>query len=110
MIGIARRVHVAPSVQGYVISLVESTRNHEELLLGASPRSSLALQRLARVRAAAEGREFVTPDDIKSLAIPVLAHRMALRPEAQMRGTSIEDVLTSILRNLAVPGSSRMAT
>lgn len=110
MIDLARRIHVAPSVQGYVISLTEATRQHEELMLGASPRSSLALQRLARVRAAAEGREYVTPDDIKALAPPVLAHRMALRPEAQMRGTVIEDVIDSILRNLSVPGSSRMAT
>ena len=110
MIDVARRVHVAPSVQGYIISLMEATRHHDELLLGASPRSSLALQRLARVRAAVDGREFVTPDDVKALAAPVLAHRMALRPEAQMRGTGIEEVLASILRNLAVPGSSRMAT
>jgi MoxR-like ATPase len=110
MIDVARRVHVAPSVQGYVISLVEATRTHEELLLGASPRSSLALQRLARVRAAADGRDFVTPDDVKALAAPTLAHRMALRPEAQMRGTALEDVLASVLRHLTVPGSSRMAT
>jgi MoxR-like ATPase len=110
MIDIARRIHVAPSVQGYIISLVEATRSHEELLLGASPRSSLALQRLARVRASADGREYVTPDDVKALAVPTMAHRMALRPEAQMRGTAIEDVLGSILRNLTVPGSSRMAT
>lgn len=110
MIDVARRIHVAPSVQGYIISLVEATRSHEELLLGASPRSSLALQRLARVRAAVEGREYVTPDDVKALAAPTMAHRMALRPEAQMRGTAIEDVLASVLRNLTVPGSSRMAT
>lgn len=110
MIDIARRIHVAPSVQGYIISLVEATRSHEELLLGASPRSSLALQRLARVRAAVEGREYITPDDVKALAAPTMAHRMALRPEAQMRGTAIEDVLASVLRNLTVPGSSRMAT
>ncbi len=110
MIDIARRIHVAPSVQGYMISLVEATRNHDELLLGASPRSSLAMQRLSRVRAAADGREFVTPDDIKALAVPTLAHRMALRPEAQMRGTAIEDVLASVLRHLTVPGSTRLAT
>ncbi|HVR34171.1 MAG TPA: MoxR family ATPase [Acidimicrobiia bacterium] len=110
MIDVARRIHVAPSIQGYVISIVEATRSHEELLLGASPRSSLALQRLARVRAAVQGREYVTPDDVKALAVPTMAHRMALRPEAQMRGTAIEDVLGSVLRNLTVPGSSRMAT
>lgn len=110
MIDVARRIHVAPSLQGYIISLVEATRSHEELLLGASPRSSLALQRLARVRAAVEGREFVTPDDVKALAVPTMAHRMALRPEAQMRGTAIEDVIRSVLANLTVPGSTRMAT
>ncbi len=110
MIDVARRIHVAASVQGYIISLVEATRSHEELMLGGSPRSSLALQRLARVRAASEGREFVTPDDIKALAPHTLAHRMALRPEAQMRGTAIDDVVDSVLRNLTVPGSSRMAT
>ena len=110
MIDVARRIHVAPSVQGYIVDLVEATRAHEELLLGASPRSSLALQRLARVRAAADGREFVTPDDIKALAPPTLAHRMALRPEAQMRGTAVEDVLGSVLTHLTVPGSSRVAT
>jgi MoxR-like ATPase len=110
MIDVARRIHVAPSIQGYIVSLVEATRTHDELLLGGSPRSSLGLQRLARVRAAADGREFVTPDDIKALAPPTMSHRMALRPEAQMRGTAIEDVLESVLRHLTVPGSSRIAT
>ncbi len=105
----ARRVHVAPSVKGYIIDIVEGTRNHGEILLGSSPRSALFLQRLARVRAASQGREFVTPDDIKQLAVPVLEHRMALRPEAQMRGTDLEAVIDSVLRNLRVPGSTRVA-
>jgi MoxR-like ATPase len=109
LVEIARQVHVAPSVKGYIVDLIERTREHEELLLGASPRSALAMQRLARARAASEGREFVTPDDIKALATPVLEHRMALRPEAQMRGTSIPEVIGSVLRNLAVPGSTRVA-
>lgn len=109
LVEIARQVHVAPSVKGYIVDLIERTREHEELLLGASPRSALAMQRLARARAASEGREFVTPDDIKALATPVLEHRMALRPEAQMRGTSIPEVIGSVLRNLPVPGSTRVA-
>ncbi len=105
MIDIARRVHVAPSVKGYIVDLVETTRRHPELLLGASPRSSLYLQRVARVRAAVSGREYVTPDDVKTLAVPVLEHRMALRPEAQMRGTSMPDLITSVLSHLRVPGT-----
>ena len=105
MIGIARQVHVAPAVKGYIIDIVEATRLHDEVLLGASPRSALFLQRVARTRAAAEGRDFVNPDDIKAITEPVLAHRMALRPEAQMRGTTIREVLESVLRQIPVPGS-----
>lgn len=105
MIDIARQVHVAPSVKGYIIDVVEATRNHDEVLLGASPRSALFLQRVGRTRAASEGRDFVNPDDIKSVIEPVLAHRMALRPEAQMRGTSIREILDGLLRKLPVPGT-----
>ncbi len=110
MIDAARHIHVAPSVKSYIVDLIEATRNHTEVLLGASPRSALFLQRVARVRAASEGREFVTPDDVKSLVLPVLEHRMALRPEAHMRGTELQEVLAAILRNLRVPGSTRVAT
>ena len=105
MIDIARQVHVAPSIKGYIIDVVEATRNHDEVLLGASPRSALFLQRVGRTRAASEGRDFVNPDDIKSVIEPVLAHRMALRPEAQMRGTSIREILDGLLRKLPVPGT-----
>ena len=105
MIGIARQVHVAPAVKGYIIDIVEATRQHDEVLLGASPRSALFLQRVARTRAAAEGRDFVNPDDLKAITEPVLAHRMALRPEAQMRGTTIREVLEAVLRQIPVPGS-----
>ena len=105
MIEIARQVHVAPSVKGYIVDVVEATRQHGELMLGASPRSALYLQRVARVRAAAEGREYVTPDDIKSLAAPVLEHRLALRPEAQMRGTDMSDIVASLIASIEVPGT-----
>ncbi|MFQ5966796.1 MAG: AAA family ATPase [Acidimicrobiia bacterium] len=109
MIDVARRVHVAPSVKGYIVDLVETTRRHPELMLGASPRSSLYMQRVARVRAAVSGREYVTPDDVKTLAVPVLEHRMALRPEAQMRGTSMVELVSSILSHLRVPGTKGSA-
>ena len=111
MVLIARGVTVSQSVKTYIVDLVEGTRTHSDVLLGASPRSALFLQRLSRARAASQGREYVTPDDIKALAHPVLEHRMALRPEAQMRGDSLPDVIDEIMTRLRVPGtSSRIAT
>ena len=105
LIELARKIHVAPSVKGYIVDIVDATRQHGELMLGASPRSALYLQRVARVRAGVYGREYVTPDDVKALARPVLEHRLALRPEAQMRGTDLESVVASVIGILAVPGT-----
>ena len=105
MVEIARQVHVSQAVKGYIIDVVEATRHHDEVLLGASPRSALFLQRVGRTKAASEARDFVSPDDIKTVVEPVLAHRMALRPEAQMRGTTIREILESVLRQIPVPGS-----
>jgi len=111
MIAVARKVTVSQSVKTYIVDLVEGTRNHADVLLGASPRSALFLQRLSRARAASQGREYVTPDDIKALSHPVLEHRMALRPEAQMRGDSMPDVIDELMTRLRVPGTtSRIAT
>ncbi len=102
MIGIARGIHVSAPVREYLIDLIEATRSHPEVLLGASPRASLALQRAARARAASRGREFVQPDDLKDLAVPVLAHRMALRPEAVMRGATVAATLTDVISSVPV--------
>jgi MoxR-like ATPase len=102
MIGIARGVHVSSHVQEYLIDLIEATRDHPEVLLGASPRASLAMQRTSRARAASKGRDYVEPDDIKELVIPVLSHRLALRPEAIMRGSSITDTLNEIIGSVPV--------
>ncbi len=111
MISVARAVTVSQSVKTYIVDLVEGTRHHADVLLGASPRSALFLQRLSRARAASQGREYVTPDDIKALAHPVLEHRMALRPEAQMRGESLPEVIDELMTRLRVPGTtSRIAT
>ncbi len=111
MISIARGVTVSQSVKTYIVDLVEGTRNHSDILLGASPRSALFLQRLSRARAAAEGREYVTPDDVKALAVPVLEHRMSLRPEAQMRGETLAEIIDEVMTRLRVPGTtSRLAT
>ena len=111
MILIARQVSVSQSVKSYIVDLVEGTRSHADVILGASPRSALFLQRLARARAASMGRDYATPDDVKTLARPVLEHRITMTPEAQMRGESLPDLIDEIMRRLRVPGTtSRIAT
>lgn len=99
----SRQVHVAPSLQGYLVDLAETTRRHPALALGMSPRATLALQRAARARAVAEARTYVVPDDIKALATPVLSHRFSLTPEATMQGVSPEEIVADVLRHVAVP-------
>jgi MoxR-like ATPase len=111
MVDIARKVAVSTSVKNYIVDLVEGTRLHPDIMLGASPRSALFLQRIARSRAAANGRDYVMPDDIKDLASPVLVHRLALRPEAQMRGETINTIIDDVMGRIRVPGTtSRIAT
>jgi MoxR-like ATPase len=105
MIGVARRVHVSEPVKEYLVDTVEATRHDPDLLLGASPRATLYLQRAARTRAAVAGRGYVTPDDVKATLRPVLTHRLILRPEAQMRGTEIDEILDGIAAGIPVPGS-----
>jgi MoxR-like ATPase len=102
-----RTVHVAPSLKGYLVDLAEATRRHPHLLLGMSPRATLALQRVARARAAAADRNYVIPDDFKALAEPVLAHRLIVTPEAQLQGIRGADVLDEILDSVPVPTGSR---
>jgi MoxR-like ATPase len=106
MIATAQAVHVAPSLKGYIVDVAEATRRRSELALGFSPRSALGLLRAARARAAALGREYVVPDDIKALAGPVLEHRLALTPEAHLRGAGREEVLAEVLATVAVPTRS----
>jgi MoxR-like ATPase len=103
MIALAQSVHVAPSLKGYIVDLAEATRRHRDLAIGVSPRAALGLQRAARARAASLGREYVVPDDLKDLAFPVLEHRLALTPEAQMRGVPRGDVLADAVGSVKVP-------
>ncbi|MBV8234181.1 MAG: AAA family ATPase, partial [Acidimicrobiia bacterium] len=103
MINLAQSVHVAPSLKGYIVDLAEATRRHGDLAVGVSPRAALGLQRAARARAAALGREYVVPDDLKELAFPVLEHRLALTPEAQMRGVARADVLADAVGSVKIP-------
>jgi MoxR-like ATPase len=103
MIEVARAIHVAPSLKGYIIDLADATRRHPSLGLGMSPRSALALQRAARALAASSGRDYVVPDDIKTMARPVLQHRLALTPEARLGSVESGDVLDDVLRTVPVP-------
>jgi MoxR-like ATPase len=99
----AKTVHVAPALKSYLVDLANASRRHPHLALGMSPRATLALQRVARARAAASGRTYVVPDDLKTLAEPVLAHRLLVTPEAQLQGISAGDALTEVLRTVPVP-------
>jgi MoxR-like ATPase len=103
LVATARTVHVAPSLKSYLVDLADATRRHPHLMLGMSPRATLSLQRVARSRAAALGRSYVTPDDLKALAEPVLAHRLIVTPEAQLQGIRSSDALRQVLADLPVP-------
>jgi MoxR-like ATPase len=99
----ARAVHVAPSLRAYLVDIADATRRHPRILLPMSPRSTLALLRASRARAAAAGRAYVVPDDIKALAEPVLAHRLLVSPEAQLGGIRPVDALNEAIRSVPVP-------
>lgn len=103
MITKVREIHVAPSLKGYMVDLADATRRHPHIAMGMSPRATLSLQRVARTLAAASGRNYVVPDDVKALIGPVLTHRLITTPEAQLQGISTTDVLVEIVRALPVP-------
>ena len=98
-------VHVDESVGRYVVDLVAATRESPSVSVGSSPRGSLALVKLSRCRAALDGRDFVTPDDVKSVAVPALAHRLVLRPELWVQRRSGEDVVREILDQVRTPAT-----
>lgn len=96
-------VHVEASVMDYIVRLVEATRTAEDVRLGVSVRGALALVRASRVWAASVGRHFVTPDDVKILAVPCLAHRMILDPEAEFNGVTAVDVMAGVIGSVPPP-------
>jgi len=96
-------VHVSESVGRYIVALVSATRASPSVEVGASPRGTLALMKLARVRAVLDGRDFVVPDDVKHVAIPAIAHRLALRPELWVQRVRAEDVVQECLESVPVP-------
>jgi len=98
-----RQVYVEDSVRRYMTDLTRATRNHEKIRLGASPRATLGLYLASQAKAASQGRDFVIPDDVKSLAVPVLSHRFIMKTEARMKGQSPEDLVKEILDAIPVP-------
>jgi MoxR-like ATPase len=103
LIGMARRVHVSPSLRRYIVDISDATRTHRDMFLGASPRASIMLLRASRALAAAEGRDYVIPDDVKGLAVPVLAHRLIVTADASMTGRTAATVLAELLEEVRVP-------
>ena len=97
------RVYVEPDIATYCVDLAAATRRHQAVEVGASPRGSQGLMLLARARAVIDGRDFVTPEDIKRVAVPVLAHRLSLTTQAWADGTQVADVVSGIVANVAGP-------
>ena len=107
LIDAVRRVHVADGIRRYAIDLVTATRTSPELRLGASPRATLQLVRAARASAALDERDYVLPDDLQKLAVPVLAHRLLPTAEAQIGRRSAEQIITDLLARVPVPAAAR---
>jgi MoxR-like ATPase len=96
-------VHVEASLRDYIVRIVRATREAPSFALGASPRAGVALFLAARAEALLAGRDFVTPDDVKELALPVLRHRILLTPEAEIEGESVDSRLTALLAGITAP-------
>lgn len=96
-------ITLRPELVGYLVDIVRATRQHESVLVGAGPRATQALLLASRAFAAVAGRDFVSPDDIKAMTVPVLEHRLILRPEFEIEGVSVQEVIQRILQQIAVP-------
>lgn len=97
------RVRVSEAISDYIVRLVRQTRQHAAVWIGAGPRATLALLAASQALAALEERDFVIPEDVKTLAVPVLEHRMLLRPEFEMEGVELREVISSVLEGVEVP-------
>ena len=98
-----KKVHVDKSLNSYIVDIVNQTRKHPDITLGSSPRGSLCLFRASQAWALYNNRDYVIPDDIKKMVIPVLSHRIILKQEAKLKRIYPDDVLRSILKNVIVP-------
>ena len=103
------QVHVSEAVGSYIVDIVSSTRASQRVQVGASPRGSLALMKLSRCKAALEGRDFVTPDDVKAVAAPALSHRLMLRPELWVQRVQPEDIVRESLATVPTPSAEDLA-
>ena len=103
----AREVYVDGLVREYIVSLAEASRNHEDVALGASPRASLGMFRMARAYALVQDRDFVIPDDVQALAYGVMGHRIILSPAARMRRLQPREVVDRLLESVPIPGAAR---
>ncbi len=97
------KITVREELIGYVVDIVRKTRQSDSVLVGAGPRASQGLILASRAQAVIEGRDFVTPDDVKTMAVPVLAHRLILRPELEIEGLTVIEVIQAIMQEIAVP-------
>lgn len=105
-----REVHVDDKLRRYLLEIVQKTREHDDIHLGGSPRASIALFRTAQALAAIAGRNFVLPDDVKRMLLPVLAHRLIIRPESRLRKVTAASIINDIVSEVAVPGPGRGKT
>jgi MoxR-like ATPase len=94
------KVHIDDTLKDYIVKVVQATRTHADIALGASPRGSLGLMKCSKAMAGLMGRNFVIPDDIKSLARPILAHRLVLKPEAHLKGRKAENIIDEVLTRI----------
>ncbi len=102
---LVKQVYVDALVKEYILALIEATRKHPDIYLGASPRGSLALFKTAQARAAVQGRDYAIPDDVKALADPALAHRLIISPAARLKNVDPRIIVDELIHSVAVPGS-----
>jgi MoxR-like ATPase len=104
------QVHVSEPIGSYIVDIVSSTRTSQRVQVGASPRGSLAILKLSRAKAALDGRDFVTPEDVKAVAVPALSHRLILRPELWVQRVRPEDVVRESLETVPAPAAEDLPT
>jgi len=104
------QIHVSEPIGAYIVDIVSSTRSSQRVQVGASPRGSLAILKLSRAKAALDGRDFVTPEDVKAVAVPALSHRLILRPELWVQRVRPEDVVRESLETVPAPAAEDLPT
>lgn len=102
-----KKIYVDEKIERYILAIIKATREREEIILGASPRASLSLLKCCQGRALLLNREYVTPDDVKTLVYSVLGHRIILKPEYRIKGIKTEDIIEKIVSSISVPGVGR---